>query len=190
VNPRSHSCFALALFLLGTTLWAASCATTPGPGYTVEKQQISVQFLSAPEPRIRIEADYQLRNTGNQPLHELELRLAGRRRFHYENPRANWDVVSVTTQSSPENPRNSFISLPDPWTTLARHTLHLSVEYLPPAAGEASLSFTDDAFFLPAPGVESGIVAAGGRFRQRRSAAEELGTERARSGVLSSAHQW
>src|SRR4029077_13037761 len=141
-----------------------SCATTPGPGYTVEKQQIRVQFLSAPEPRLRIEAEYQLKNTGDQPLHELELRLPGRRRFHHENPRANWDTVAVTTQNSTDKPRNATISLPEPWTTLARHTLHLSVEYFPPAAGEAGLSFTNDAFFLPAQGWSPELLPPHGLF--------------------------
>lgn len=153
-----------ALLLLGATVWVASCATTPGPGYTVEKQQIRVQFLSAPEPRLRIEAEYQLKNTGDQPLHELELRLPGRRRFHHENPRANWDTVAVTTQNSTDKPRNATISLPEPWTTLARHTLHLSVEYFPPAAGEAGLSFTNDAFFLPAQGWSPELLPPHGLF--------------------------
>jgi len=45
------------------------------PGYTIEKQQIQVRFVLVPSPRIRIEADYQLKNTGNQPLSDLEIRL-------------------------------------------------------------------------------------------------------------------
>jgi hypothetical protein len=168
VISHSHSRFALALFLLAATFWAASCATSPGPGYTVEKQQIRVQFVSAPEPRIRVEADYQLRNTGNQPLHDLELRLPGRRRFHYQDARASWDAVAVTAENAKENPRNSVIALPEPWTTLGRHTLHLAVEYSPPAAGKTGFGFTNDAFYLPAQGWSpellppSGLFASGG----------------------------
>jgi hypothetical protein len=164
VISRSHSRFALTLFLLAATFWAAGCVTTPGPGYTVEKQQVRVQFVSAPKPGIRIEADYQLRNTGNQPLHDLELRLPGRRWFHYQDPRASWDAVAVTAENSKEHPRNSVIALPEPWTTLARHTLHLSVEYLPPAAGETGLSFTNDAFYLPAQGWSPELLPASGLF--------------------------
>ncbi len=164
VISRSHSRFALAALLLATTFWAAGCATTPGPAYTIEKQQIRVHFVSAPELRLRIEADYQLRNTGNQPLKELELRLPGRRRFHYENARASWDAIAVTAQSSSDNPRNSFISLPEPWTMLARHTLHLSVEYLPSVAGDEGLSFTKDAFFLPAQGWSPELLPPAGLF--------------------------
>jgi hypothetical protein len=161
---RIQSRFALVLFFLAVTLWMAGCATTPGPSYTIEEQHIRVQFISAPEPRMRIEAEYQLKNTGNQPLHELELRLPGRRRFHYEDPHASWDAITVTTLSSAENPRNSSISLPEPWTTLARHTLHLSVEYLPPATGEAGLNFAKDAFYLPAQGWSPELLPPPGLF--------------------------
>jgi len=164
VIPGSHLRFAPALFLLGTAVWAASCATTPGPAYTIEKQEIRVQFVSEPEPRIRIEAEYQLKNTGNQPLHELELRLPGRRRFHYENSHASWDAIAVTAQSSAENPHNSLISLPEPWAKLARHTLHLSAEHLPPAAGDTGLSFAKDAFFLPAQGWSPELLPPSGLF--------------------------
>jgi hypothetical protein len=165
---RSRLRRALALLFLSTAVLAAGCATALGPGYTIEKQEIRVQFLPEPGPRIRIEADYQLRNTGNQPLDKLELRLPGRRRFHYENPTASWDAVTLTARDSTENPRNSMITLAEPWTTMARHTLHLSVEYAPATAGETGLSFTKDAFFLPAQGWSpeflppSGLFASGG----------------------------
>jgi len=85
---------------------AASCVAPLGPGYTIEKQQIQVHFVAAPEPRIRIEADYLLKNTGNQPLSDLELRLPGRRRFHYDEPRATWDGATLAIGTSEDNPRN------------------------------------------------------------------------------------
>jgi len=147
-----------------SALWAASCAAALGPGYTIEKQQIRVRFEPAPEPRILLAADYQLKNTGNQPLHELELRLPGRRRFHYDSPGAKWDSAAVTLQASAENPRDTAIVFPQPWATTARHTLHLSVEYLPPVAGETSLSFSKDAFFLPAQGWSPELLPARGLF--------------------------
>ena len=123
-----------------------------------------MQFVPAPGPRIRIDAEYALKNTGNQPLSELELRLPGRRRFHFEEPRATWDATAVTTGISTENPRNAGIALPLPWTKSARHTLHLSLEYLPATAGETALSFSEDAFFLPAQGWSPEFLPARGLF--------------------------
>ena len=146
----------------------AGCVAALGPGYTIERQQVGVQFVAAPEPRIRIEAEYALKNTGNQPLSELELRLPGRRRFHFEEPRATWDAKAITMGVSTDNPRNTLIALPEPWTKSARHTLRLSVEYSPAGAGETALGFTADAFFLPAQGwnpellPKRGLFATGG----------------------------
>jgi len=145
-------------------LGTAGCVAPLGPGYTIERQQLRVQFVPAPEPRIRIEAEYALRNTGNQPLSELELRLPGRRRFHFEEPHATWDATLLTTGVSTERPRNALISLPQQWKVSARHTLRLSVEYLPAATGETALSFTADAFFLPAEGWSPELLPSRGLF--------------------------
>jgi len=146
------------------TALASGCVAPLGSGYTIEKQQISVQFVAAPEPRIRMEAEYSLKNTGNQPLNELELRLPGRRRFHFDEPRTIWDATAVTTRISTEHPRNTVIPLPQPWTMSARHTLRLSIEYLPATAGETALSFSSEAFFLPAEGWSPELLPARGLF--------------------------
>ncbi len=134
-----------------------------GPGYTIEKQEIRVQFVPKPEPRIRIEADYQLKNTGNRPLRELELRLPANR-FHSNELRATWDGSGLTLGNSPENPQNGLIVFAEPWTISARHSLHLSAEFLPAGKGETGLSVSNDAFFLPAEGWRFELLPPGGLF--------------------------
>jgi len=146
------------------SLCSASCAVPLGPGYTIEKQRLQVRFVAETEPRIRIEADYQLKNTGNQPIHQLELRLPGRRRFHYENPNAQWDSTTLALGESPNNPRNSIFTLSEPWTISARHALRLAVEFVPPQEGETALGFSSDAFFLPAEGWSPELLPPGGLF--------------------------
>lgn len=123
-----------------------------------------MQFAAGAEPRIRIEADYQLRNSGNQPLNKLELLLPGRRRFRYEQPHATWDKTELTPRISENNPRNAVLALAEPWVLSARHALHLSVEYLPGTAGDGHLSFSNDAFFLPAEGWSPELLPAQGLF--------------------------
>jgi hypothetical protein len=151
--------------LLGVfCFWAASCAVPLGPGYTIEKQQVRVRFVSKPEPRIRIEADYHLKNTGNQPLSELEMRLPGRRRFRYEQPRASWGGAVLTLETSPDNPRDTRLTFREPWRKSSRQILRLSVEYLPADPGETNLSFSEDAFFLPAAGWSPELLPAKGIF--------------------------
>ena len=159
-----RSYFLFAPLLATSAIFAAGCVAPLGPGYTIESQRVRVQFVPAPGPRIRIDAEYRLKNTGNQPLSELELRLPGRRRFHFDELRATWDRTALTTAISTENPRNALIALPQPWTMSAHHTLHLSVEYLPVAAGEAAFSFSSDAFFLPAQGWSPELLPARGLF--------------------------
>ncbi len=156
------------MLLAGAAYCAAGCAASLGPGYTIVKQQITVQFVPAPQPVIRIEGVYQLKNTGNQPLTSLELRLPGRRRFHFSDPSAQWDKTTLTLAAVPDNPRNALLTFPQRWRVSSQHTLRLSGEYQRPGSDETALSFTPDAFFLPAQGwspellPERGILATGG----------------------------
>jgi hypothetical protein len=144
--------------------WVCSCAVALGPGYSIENQEIRVQFLPGPAPRIRVESDYQLRNTGNQPLSSLELRLPGRRSFHLAVAQASWDGVAIAEQSSPLIPRNTLLALPQRWKVSERHTLHLSAEFQTPAPGETGFSFTADAFFLPSEGWAPELLPSQGLF--------------------------
>jgi hypothetical protein len=150
------------LTLLFTACFVSGCTVALGPGYTIVKQEINVHFVPAPQPLIRITAVYQLRNTGNQPLPSLELRLPGRRRFHFADPHAEWDQSSLAFAPSTDNPRNVLLIFPQPWTVSARHTLRLSVLYQPAASNETALSFAPDAFFLPAQGWSPELVPARG----------------------------
>jgi len=154
--------FGVLLALVG--FWVSSCAVALGPGYSIENQEIRVQFLPGPDPRIRVDADYQLRNTGIQPLTSLALRLPGRRSFHLARAQASWDGVALAEQSSPVIPRNTLLALPRPWSVSERHTLHLSAEFQTPAPGETGLSFTSDAFFLPSEGWAPELLPSQGLF--------------------------
>jgi len=142
----------------------AGCAVALGPGYTIESREISVQFIPEPQPILRVDASYRLRNDGNQPLSSLELRLPGRRRFHFVNSRADWDKHSLTLDTSPANPRDVLLTFPQPWKVSQTHNLHLSVEYQRPGSDQDDLSFASDAFFLPAQGWGPELLPARGLF--------------------------
>jgi hypothetical protein len=145
------------------TYAACGCTAAFGPGYTIVQQQITVQFVPSPQPVIRLEGIYQLKNTGNQPLTSLELRLPGRR-FRFSDPAAVWDKTAVNFTPSPDNPRNVVLNLPQPWTVSAKHTLRLTAEHQRPGPNENGLSFTPDAFFLPAQGWSPELLPARGIF--------------------------
>jgi hypothetical protein len=156
------------LFLFVAAVAAASagigCTAAFGPGYTIERQEIEVRFVADPQPAIHIDAVYRLRNNGNQPLSSIELRLPGRRRFHFADPHADWDGHALSFETSPDNTRNVLVTFPGPWTISANHNLRLSVQYHPAAAGEHTFSFAPDAFFLPAEGWNPQLLPARGAF--------------------------
>ena len=161
---RAHPRFLLFSLLAVAGLGTAGCTAALGPGYTIEKQEVRVHFLPDPQPRILLEADYHLRNTGNQPLSSLELRLPGRRRFHLASAHADWDGAEIALESEPSNPRETLLNFAKAWPVSAQHTLHLSAEIVPSSSGENNLSFTSDAFFLPAQGWSPELLPAEGLF--------------------------
>jgi hypothetical protein len=152
------------LLLAAVAYWAIGCAAAFGPGYTIVNQEIDVRFVPAPGPVIHLAARYHLRNTGNQPLSLLEVRLPGRRRFHTANPQALWDGNSLSFETSPANPRNVLLPLPRPWTVATSHTLQLSVDFQRADPSANSLNFTTDSFFLPAQGWNPELLPARGLF--------------------------
>jgi hypothetical protein len=135
-----------------------------GPGYSIERQEIRVQFLPGPDPRIRVDSDYQLRNTGNQSLSSIELRLPWSRGFKVIAAQAAWDGASLAGQNSPANPRNTLLALPQKWTVSGRHTLRLSAEFQSSAAGQAGFRFAADAFSLPSEGWAPQLLPSQGLF--------------------------
>jgi hypothetical protein len=151
-------------FLAFAAFCLAGCTAALGPGYSVDKQEINVQFTPGPQPAIHVEANYRLRNNGNQPLTTLEMRLPGRRRFHVAAPHFEWDASSLPTTTSPDNRRNVIINLPESWVVATSHSLRLSADFQPSAPEENTLTFSSDAFFLPAEGWSPQLLPARGAF--------------------------
>lgn len=152
------------LIALAAAICGFGCTAALGPGYSIDKQEIEVHFIPAPEPTIHIDATYQLRNDGIRPLNVLELRLPGRRRFHFADPQVEWDGHSVTLDISPDNRRNSILNLQNAWMVSDSHVLKLSVEYKQAGKGEHNFSFALDAFFLPSEGWSPQLMPARGAF--------------------------
>jgi hypothetical protein len=158
-----HARLCLTALLAGCALWAASCAAPLGPGYVVEKQEIRVRFAPAAQS-IRVEADYDLRNTGTRPIREMEILLPGGRRMHHGPVTIKWDGAEVSTESMPDRPRNSVLRLVKPWPVSEAHSLRIAYDILPPAEGDEGLSFSADAFYLPAAGWSPELPQISGLF--------------------------
>ena len=130
----------------------------------MEKQEIDVHFEPGPPPHISIKSNYQMKNTGTRPFADLELRLPGRRRFNSQNVSLSWDGQALAPEESTANARNTLIHLPREWSVSDRHTLDISMDFLPPAGNEPYLGFASDAFFLPAQGWAPELLPARGAF--------------------------
>ena len=162
--PASHLRPLLCALLFAASLWISSCAVPLGPGYTIESQEIRVQFEPAPNSTIHVDSIYKLRNTGTRPLSSLELRLPGRLSFHTGSSQAKWDGADLQENISAGNSRNTILPLPQSWKVSENHTLHLSVDFLAAAAGSSNLSFASDAFFLPSEGWTPELLPANALF--------------------------
>jgi hypothetical protein len=151
------------MLLAGAACWLASCATSLGPGYVVEKQQVQVSFVSQAQPRIHILAEYRLKNTGNQVLDSLEVRLPGRR-FSPIDVTVRWDGATIPQTPSADNPRDTLLGIPKPWTIGASHTVQFAYDIGSNVTQQGSIGFTPDAFNLPAEGWTPSFPQARGVF--------------------------
>jgi hypothetical protein len=133
---------------LAAALYASACAVPLGPGYQVQKQEIRVRFGASSPPVLRVETEYQLKNSGDQPLSALEVRLPGKS-VHATGLVATWDSVSLPLERSAANPRDTAFELPRPWALQESHTLRIGYKIQEPGDAERGLRFTRDAFFLP-----------------------------------------
>jgi hypothetical protein len=153
------------LFLVASWSFVAGCTSSFGPGYTINKQDIDVHFEPGPPPHIAIKSSYELTNNGTLPLFVVELRLPAKHRFKSSNVELTWDGQAISSEPSPNYPRNTLLKLPQPWTVSARHSLHIAMNLETPAPDEQSyLGFAPDAFFLPAEGWAAELLPAKGIF--------------------------
>jgi hypothetical protein len=163
VARPTPSSFVAALTFFAAACWLSACATPLGPGYIVEKQEVRVTFLPQPQPLIHVTADYRLKNTGNQQLDTLTVRLPGRR-FNPGPLAVSCDGVSLPFLSAPENPRDTLIRFANPWSIGAGHQLQFAYDIRSASAAEESFSFSSDAFALPAEGWTPSLPQAPGVF--------------------------
>ncbi len=139
-----------AALLLVAALWVSSCAAPLGPGYAAEKQSVVVHFVPGTPPRIEIRADYSLRNTGNQPLGSIEVRLPRESLLRLEAVSLAWDSQMVVFDRR-NDPAGDVLhlNLNAPWAVKQSHTLHLEYDILTGDPNKPQLALSADSFYLP-----------------------------------------
>ncbi len=148
---RTVSQFVVAA-VLAAAACIAGCAAPLGPGYLVRSQTLDVRFDPANSPHVLVKAEYDLENTGNRPLQEIEIRFPGRFPYQVTDAQTVWDGVALTAEATAGNPHNSTVELPEPWKVSERHALRISFTLENAAAGQPGLRLAADAFLLPSSG--------------------------------------
>ncbi len=77
------------------------------PGYQVEKESLTVRFVTGTPPHLAIRADYQLRNVGTTPLEFVDVTVPGEKSFGRANLRVLVASHEVTAQAEQDTDSDS-----------------------------------------------------------------------------------
>jgi len=110
-----------------------ACSVSFGPGFSIQKQDLELRFVSSPQPHLALRCTYQLANFGNQPLQSLRLVLPAAESFHRTATTAEWNGQSVGVQSisaTSATDRGDTVELHwnAPWTPKQKRTLVVTYE--------------------------------------------------------------
>jgi hypothetical protein len=142
-----------AALLPAAALWAASCAAPLGPGYTVERQGVAIDFVPGPEPRIAIHAEYRLRKTGKKPLEELDVRLPRESVVRLEGVSVTWEGrPGLMERRSDPDGDILHLKMNAPWPVKRTRTLHLEYYVVRGDPATSQLDVAPDGFYLPVDG--------------------------------------
>src|SRR5262249_30710553 len=127
-----------------------------------KQQELSVEF--APEqPRIHVDATYDMRNTGIRPLMHIAVRLPSQR-FNVENVAITFDGKPGQLKSQQGNSRVFNVEFEKPWPISSDRTLKISYDIAQGASGTSALTYAADAFFLPGAGWSPQLPQPNGPF--------------------------
>jgi hypothetical protein len=106
----------LIALAIGALICLCGCAVPLAPGYSIQKQTITVQFVPGSRPHLAVRAEYHLANVGNAPLDSIEVGLPGHKSFGRENLRVQIngrDVASAIARDEDADEGESSSS--DAW---------------------------------------------------------------------------
>ena len=165
--PSLHRLRFHLFLVLPAVLFLGACAAPLGPGYTIEKQSIDLRYFAGDPPRVKVQARYQLKNTGNRSLSSLDVGLPGEKEFVRNNLRATIDggPVSLTSAADGNEMQASF---PRAWAQKEVHEVVLEYELAGPSTPNVGFTIAGDSLFLSSAGwypilrPPSGLFGKGG----------------------------
>ncbi len=94
---------------------------------------MELHFVSSPQPHLAVQASFELKNTGTEPLSSIHVLLPSAEAFHRSAASARWNNQPLELQpvsaASPADRGDSLeVRLPGPWAVKKQNTLVLNYE--------------------------------------------------------------
>lgn len=138
----------LVAFLALAAISICGCGAI-APGYQIQKESLTVHFISGNPPHLAIRADYRLANIGNSPLHFIPLALPGEKDFGLANFGAQIDGKNVAPQRNPDDAAEDWrIPLASSWRQKQKINLTLSYDLAASAPVDPRIFVATNMFYL------------------------------------------
>lgn len=138
-----------ALAAASLIILLSSCGVPLAPGYQIQKETLTVQFVAGSPPHLSIHAEYRLANIGNSPLHFIAVVLPGEKEFGRANLRAEINGKEIVPQHNlAEAPNDWRIPLPVLWRQKEKRNLSLSYDLAAQPASDPRIFVAANTFYL------------------------------------------
>jgi hypothetical protein len=153
LSPGLQSRLPLLVLGLACLINVDSCAVPIAPGYSIEKQQIEVHFLAQPRPRLEVTVQFNLLNSGNQPLGLIAVRMPAA--SVYDLSDCEFQVAGKTIPAEVEtrgNPDVVVLRLSNPWNQKERREVRVGYKFQREITKSEIAAFAAEDSFYVSPG--------------------------------------
>jgi hypothetical protein len=97
IHNRARATILASLALFSAVL-LSGCGVPIAPGYQIQKESLTLHFISGAPPHLAMRADYRLQNVGTAPLNFVEVTLPSEKSFGSANFRATVAGAEITPE--------------------------------------------------------------------------------------------
>jgi len=141
------------LLSLAPLFFLGGCAVALGPGYTIQKQNVELHFVASPEPHLSMHGTYELINSGNQPLQNIQVRVPGAEAFRHSAFVAQWNGKSIEAKTAEAAKATNLgdtieLGFNEPWAVKQKRTLTLDYDLFTGFHLGSYLAVSESTFFV------------------------------------------
>ena len=133
---------------LAAALGLAGCTVPLGPGFRIERQELSAEYVAGPQPAMRVRASWRVKNTGNHPLDAVDANLPEAQSHSRSELRVEVDGQALPL---PAIPPASVVhaAFPEPLAIGETREIVVSYELRGSRSESAGTDVTETGFVLP-----------------------------------------